>query len=185
MKVVHKKKQTEIVQLKITLKRSKPPIWRRILIEKEMTFEDLHYIIQDVMGWENCHLHEFRDNNVVIDEDDFFGDGNIDSSEITLREHFTRLKQKITYTYDFGDSWEHEILVEKFLDRDKEIDYPICIKGKNNCPPEDCGGIWGFYSMLEIIQDKNHPEREEMLEWIGEDYDPEHFDLEETNERFF
>ena len=187
MKIVHLKKSQEIVQLKVTLKNSKPPIWRRILIEKDMTFEDLHYIIQDVMGWENCHLYEFRDRNIVIGEEDFeddiFGKKIMDSASIPLGDFFTMLKQKITYTYDFGDSWDHEILVEKFLEEEKEIDYPTCIKGKNNCPPEDCGGVWGFYSLLETIQDKNHPEREEMLEWIGEDYDPEHFDLEEINER--
>ena len=182
MKVIHKKNETEIVQLKVTLNGSKPSIWRRLLIEKDMTFEDLHYIIQDAMGWENCHLYDFRDKNTTIGENDY-GDDSIDSSEITLGEHFTKLKQKMTYTYDYGDSWDHEILVEKFLDEEKDIDYPMCIKGQNSCPPEDCGGIWGFYNMLEIIKDKKHPEREEMLEWLGEDYDPEHFDLEETNER--
>jgi hypothetical protein len=187
MKVVHIKKKEEIVQLKITLKNSKPPIWRRILIEKNTTFEDLHYTIQDAMGWQNCHLYEFGDDNTIIgeedSEDDFFEKETIYSSKITLKDFFTSLKQKITYTYDFGDSWDHEILVEKFLNQEKGIDYPVCIKGKNNCPPEDCGGLWGFYSLLEIINDKKHPEREKTLGWLGKDYDPKHFNLEEINER--
>ncbi|QTE21655.1 plasmid pRiA4b ORF-3 family protein [Polaribacter cellanae] len=105
------------------------------------------------------------------------------SSTFILGDFLKKIKQKITYTYDFGDSWKHEIIVEKFLKKDKEIEYPVCIKGKNNCPPEDCGGIWRFYNMMEIIKDKNNPERKEMLEWIGENYDPEYFNLEETNEQ--
>lgn len=189
MKIAHIKETEEILQLKISLKNAKPPIWRRILIEKEFSFEDLHNVIQDVMGWGNAHLYEFSDPNIRIgeifehDNDDFFDNVKSDSATIAIGDYFQRLKQKITYTYDFGDSWDHQIIVEKFLKKDNNIDYPMCIKGKNNCPPEDCGGIWGFYNMLEIIQDENNPENKETIAWIGEDYDFEYFNLEETNER--
>ena len=83
------------------------------------------------------------------------------------------------YTYDFGDDWVHKIKFEKILTREKNIDYPICIKGKRACPPEDCGGIWGYEDLLEIINNPKHEEYEEMLEWLGGEFDPEHFDVKE------
>ncbi len=91
--------------------------------------------------------------------------------------------QKFRYNYDFGDYWEHQIVVEKLLPRDPEIAYPTCIKGKGNCPPEDCGGIYGFYGLLEALADPKHPDHEDMREWVGEDYYPDHFDLAEINQR--
>ncbi|MBW6484102.1 MAG: plasmid pRiA4b ORF-3 family protein [Vicingaceae bacterium] len=86
-------------------------------------------------------------------------------------------------TYDFGDSWKHLIKVENFLQKEKNVKYPICIDGELNCPPEDCGGVWGFYELLETIKNKKHPEHEEMLEWLGGQYDEEYFDKELVNKR--
>lgn len=162
-------KANEIIQLKIKLKGSKPPIWRRIQVERSASFLQLHRIIQLVMGWTDSHLHEFCINGEFITEkdkdifngliendfddtfDDGFGKGYYDSSKITLESLIDSEKQKFIYTYDFGDDWEHEIVVEKFLPRENTLQYPRCIDGKLNCPPEDCGGIWGFYKLLEII----------------------------------
>jgi pRiA4b ORF-3-like protein len=90
-------------------------------------------------------------------------------------------KSKLLYEYDFGDSWEHELLVEKILPRDEGKRYPVCLTGKRACPPEDCGGVWGYASFLEALHDPEHPEHEEMLEWIGGEFDPEAFDLDEVN----
>lgn len=154
----------DIIQLKITLQGTKPPIWRRVLVEKTTTFEQLHYIIQITMGWTNSHLHEFDINGYRIAEPneeldaDLEGE-NIDSATITLDSIISETKEKFKYTYDFGDSWEHKILIEKFLPRDNQKKYPTCIDGKLNCPPEDCGGIPGFYNMLDIIGNKRHRER--------------------------
>lgn len=177
-----------IIQLKITLQDSKPPIWRRLLVDKSITFKELHYIIQISMGWENSHLYQFETNEYIIttideyiDEDDYFDKKLVDASSITLNSIITNVKMKFTYTYDFGDDWQHQILVEKFLDYDEKIKYPTCIKGKLNCPPEDSGGIYGFYELLEIIADIKHKERKEVLRWIGKNYDPEHFDKDEIN----
>lgn len=158
----------DIIQLKITLLNTKPPIWRRILIPKSFTFEELHNTIQVVMGWENYHLHEF----------------NIGRPEQRLEEFFTPNQEieRFDYLYDFGDYWEHSIEVEKFIRWSSRRNYPICTGGKLNCPPEDCGGISGFYQMLDILSQKRHPEKREYIEWLGGKYDPKYFDKDEINE---
>ncbi len=175
----------DIIQLKITLLGTKPPIWRRVLVDKATTFSTLHHIIQIAMGWANCHLHEFEINGDRIadsDEefDDCFGEEVIDASSVTLDSIIVSTKEKFRYSYDFGDGWTHQILVEKFLPRDPNTKYPICIDGQLNCPPEDCGGIGGFYGLLDIINNKKDPSRKEMLEWLGP-YDAEYFDKDEVN----
>jgi len=177
-----------IIQLKITLQGTKPPIWRRLLVDKMTTFEQLHHIIQISMGWTNTHLYEFEINGIIISEPDEdldaeFGDKFFDASTVTLDSIITDTKEKFEYTYDFGDCWEHLIVVEKFLPRDTQTKYPTCIDGKLNCPPEDCGSISGFYSLLDIIGNKRHPKRKEMLEWLGGDYDAEYFDKNEINQQ--
>lgn len=178
----------DIIQLKITLKWTKPPIWRRVLVDKKTTFFELHQIIQIAMGWENCHLYEFKIDNYRIGEpneefDDFFsGDKLVDASEVTLDSVIANTGEKFEYEYDFGDGWEHQVTAEKFLPRDSKTKYPICTGGKLNCPPEDCGGVGGFYDLLDIIGNKKHPERKEMLEWLGGKYNPEYFDKKAIND---
>ncbi len=176
----------EIIQLKITLAYTKPPIWRRILVERKATFLELHYIIQSAMGWMNAHLFEFQFGDYRVgeadDEFDDFGMGELlEASETTLDQMITDFTSRFIYEYDFGDSWTHKIVVEKYLPRDQAVEYPICTAGKLNCPPEDCGGIPGFYNLLEIIADKKHPERKEMLQWLGGSYDPAYFDKDAVN----
>ncbi|MBC3789245.1 plasmid pRiA4b ORF-3 family protein [Spirosoma utsteinense] len=175
-----------IIQLKITLRGTKPAIWRRVLVEKTITFEGLHEIIQIVMGWANSHLHEFTVQGIRIGQplDEFdadFGEELIDEATVTLESVLTDSNQKVDYTYDFGDSWDHTLMVEKWLASDSAITYPICTGGKLNCPPEDCGGIPGFYEMLHIVNDERHPEHQEMLEWLGEVHDDKAFDQQEVN----
>jgi hypothetical protein len=98
-----------------------------------------------------------------------------------LQQVVSRVKDKLIYEYDFGDSWEHELLIEKILPPEAGKRYPVCLTGKRACPPEDCGGIWGYASFLEAIQDPQHPEHEEMVEWVGGKFNPEAFDLDEVN----
>lgn len=181
---------TKTYQLKITLSRVKPPVWRRIKINGQATFGDLHEVIQRVMGWENAHMFEFENPEYTIspasEEDDILGFGGtegIDMEEITVEEVLKRKGAKIKYTYDFGDNWEHQILVEE-IEKDNGVllHGAICLNGKRNCPPEDCGGPWGYMEMIEAIQDPKHPEYEEFMEWLGDDFDPEYFDLDETNQ---
>ncbi len=178
-----------ILQLKITLRNAKPPIWRRVLVEKHITFHELHYVIQGAMGWMNCHLHEFTVDGIRIGQpfEDFdadFGDDLVDSDTVTLESMLSGIGQKFDYVYDFGDNWEHRLVVEKWLPRDEKLTYPACTAGKLNCPPEDCGGIYGYYNMLSILADKKHPERREMLEWLGGPFDALAFDKDEVNQQW-
>jgi hypothetical protein len=181
----------DILQLKVTLKWTEPPIWRRIQVEKNITFFVLHHIIQIAMGWEDYHLYEFKIDNYRIGEPneelDGFGFRSnklIDASTITLDRIITDTKKRrFEYEYDFGDGWIHQISIEKFLPRDNSKSYPICTDGKLNCPPEDCGGVGGFYQLLDIIEDKNHPEHKDMIEWLGGLYDQEYFDINEINNK--
>jgi hypothetical protein len=171
----------EILQLKITLDRIKPPIWRRVLVKSSISFDELHEIIQIAMGWDNYHLYEFEVSKTrVSNYEDDFGGVREDSDTLTLADVWADIK-KFTYVYDFGDHWEHLILIEKVLPIDAHITYPICTAGALRCPPEDCGGIPGFYHMLAILEDKKHPEHADMLEWIGEDFDAEDFDINLVN----
>lgn len=175
----------DIIQLKITLKGTQPPIWRRILVDKSITFSQFHYIILTTMGWDGEHLYEFKVNGSRIGEPHIDGGGKlIDASKKYIGSVISDTKVKFEYTYDFGDNWEHLIKVEKFLPKDENVKYPICIDGELNCPPEDCGGVWGFYDLLETIKNKKHPEHKDMLEWLGGKYDPEYFDKELINKSF-
>lgn len=179
-------KAKTIYQLKVTLKGCRPPIWRRIQVDSNATLRHLHWVIQFSMGWTNSHLHSFDIHGVEYGEPmpefGFDGDEEIrDEQTVKLNKIVPTEKFKFSYLYDFGDSWEHEILVEKILEADPEAEYPICIKGKRACPPEDCGGVWGYQEFLIAIQDSEHPEHEEMLEWVGGFFDPEDAELDEVN----
>jgi hypothetical protein len=173
-----------IVQLKITLLRTKPIVWRRIQVPASATFQDLAGIINTAMGFFSYHLYLFT----VADE--WVGNKEFDQGEEWISDALVHLGavadqgiMQFSYEYDFGDSWKHKILIEKVLQADPSQKYPICIAGKNACPPEDCGGVWGFESLKEIMANKKHPEYKEMLEWLGEPYDPLAFDREQINRR--
>ncbi len=179
------KSQPLIYQLKVTLNGARPPIWRRVQVPSTMTLGKLHKTIQLAMGWYDCHLHEFEIYGQSYGQPDpSFSFDDVRSERNVRLEHFVaREKFKFSYLYDMGDGWEHKILVEKILPVDPEVRYPRCIKGKRACPPEDCGGIWGYAEFLEAIQNPEHPEHSSMLEWIGGSFDPEEFDLEEINQQ--
>lgn len=186
-----------IFQLKITLKGTKPPIWRKVLVPNGITFYKLHKIIQIVFGWLDEHLFEFKFNDKTI--------GLPDPEAAAMEMIFTRRKKTLTlnakktkidnillkgskfkYIYDFGDNWEHTVIVEKILEPDNEMHYPCCIDGSRRRPPEDIGGISGYEEFVEIVNDPEHPEYDDMLLWAEEDsgdgrYDPEDFNLTEIN----
>ena len=173
--------------LKISLSGISPPIWRRIIVTDDIFLEDLHLMRQAAMGWLNYHLHEFEINGTRFappdPEDDSFGYESVDSTSKRLRDVFLLDGTKFHYTYDFGDNWEHIITVEKIEPARPDIEYPICIKGKRNAPPEDCGGTPGYYNLLEILADPLNQEYSEMKDWVGEDYDPEFFSVEDCNKQ--
>ena len=180
------KEPKNIYQLKITLKHIRPPIWRRIQVPGDYNLYDLHDVIQDVFGWLDYHLHEFRIGNSnygnpeLLDEFDEFGIN--DESDFAIQDLDLKEGKSFVYEYDFGDSWEHTVLIEKILPYDKNKKLPICIKGKRACPPEDVGGIWGYQMFLEAINGPKNEEHESYMEWIGGEFDPELFNLKSIND---
>lgn len=176
-------KSSKIYQFKVTLIRSKPSIWRRIQVPENYNFWQLHVAIQDAMGWYDCHLHEFNIDDpstgfevaIGMSEDIEYDEDIISEQKAKIKKYFTASNKKSLYKYDFGDGWQHNILLEKILPATKAEDYPICIAGKRKCPPEDCGGIWGYKDLLTVMNDPDDPEYEEKMEWLGEGFDPEEF----------
>jgi hypothetical protein len=177
--------EMQIYQLKVTLRDIKPSIWRRFHVPSNMKLGKLHQVLQLVMGWTNSHMHQFKVGKVYFGTtypDNFDGMPETrDENKTQISELVSKPKAKFVYEYDFGDSWEHEVVLEKILPPEPRGRYPRCVEGKRACPPEDCGGVWGYANLLEVIQDEGHPEHEEMLEWLGEEFDPEAFDVEAVN----
>lgn len=177
----------KILEIKVTLMGSKPPIWRRIQIEEDTSLLELNDIIQIVMGWNGSHLWHFSANGkeytdpIYFDEEYMSLHEQIDAGDVDVADVIKSPKSKMRYVYDYGDDWEHEIVLEKILDRDESITYPRCVKGKLASPPDDCGGLYGYYHMLEVLEDPTHEEYEDISEWLGEDWDAEMFDVEVAN----
>ncbi len=173
---------SRVYQLKITLKGSKPPIWRRVEVAEDITLARLHHIIQAAMGWTDSHLHMFSLGRVSYGvPDPGYVEDVHDERRVKLNQVLTAPKQKLSYEYDFGDSWTHEVLLEKVLAPEPGVSYPRCTAGKHACPPEDCGGVWGYADFLEAIGDPEHEQHEELMEWVGGEFDPEQFDIAEAN----
>jgi pRiA4b ORF-3-like protein len=153
-----------------------PPVWRQVLIPAAYPLSRVHLVIQAAMGWENCHQHVFRIGKTFYgsDPDDELGWGD----ETTTRlADVARVRTRIGYEYDFGDSWEHELRVEARTVAEADRVYPACIAGEGACPPEDSGGAYAFAELKEVVAGPPGEERDEMLEWMDEDYDPARFDL--------
>jgi len=169
-----------VVSLKVTLRGLKPPVWRRLLVPGSMTLGALHTAIQAAMGWHDGHLHAFD-----IDGEQFGDrrtvDDVVDENRLTLNSLARSGVDRFAYTYDFGDNWEHTIAVEKRVPAVEGQAYPVCIAGKRTCPPEDCGGVWGYDELLAIMADPGHPDHAEYAEQFDEDFDPDDFDIEHAN----
>jgi hypothetical protein len=178
-----------LCQLKIALKGSKPGIWRRVLVRGNMRLDRLHHVIQIAMGWTNSHLHQFITGTRA--DCMYYGEPEPDvppmfrkvlnEKRYVLADLAPVAKQKLIYEYDFGDGWEHEIVVEKILPPEPTFKHPICLAGANACPPEDCGGVYGYYNLLKILADPKHPDHDDMVDWIGGEWDATWFDLEAAN----
>jgi hypothetical protein len=172
----------QFFQIKITLKHTKPPIWRKIIVTPEIKLDKLHDVLQIVMGWDDSHLYQFEtpsgrfaDSRVELEET-----GN--SRTANLKSVLAGPRSIIQYEYDFGDGWDHQILLEKVVELDDPV-LALCLGGARACPPEDCGGPWGYANMLAILKDPKHPEYEDMSEWIGPGFDLEAFDVEAINKQ--
>jgi len=171
--------------LKVTLKDMPKLIWRRFVVPSNMSLDGLHEVLQVVMGWDNSHLHVFivgkqRYYPTMTLSDDFPDD--LPEEDFTLADVAGRKGTKIRYEYDFGDGWEHEIVVENTDYSNPDWPYPVyCMEGVRACPPEDCGGVGGYANFCDAMADKKHPEHHELKEWYGDKFDPDHFDLAEVN----
>jgi hypothetical protein len=179
----------KIYQIRVDLKGIRPPIWRRLLVPADVTLNYLHTFLQIAMGWTDSHLHTFQHDGVEICDSEVAQDVDypsdmlvLDEAEVTLDSLLRKAGDKLTYEYDFGDSWIHVVKLEKILPADPTEIYPVCIAGRRACPPEDVGGVWGYKAFLEALADEAHPEHVEYVTWIDGDFDPEEFDLEEIND---
>ena len=170
----------QFFQIKITLKDIKPPIWRRVLFAPEIKLDRLHDVLQIVMGWTNSHLHQFETSLGYIADPEFELEEAESSKKTTLQSVLHEPKSHIRYEYDFGDGWDHQILLEKVVELDEPV-LAFCLGGARACPPEDCGGPWSYPEFLEAIKDPEHPEHDGMLEWVGGEFKPEAFDLDTVN----
>ena len=177
-----------VFQLKVSLDGIAPVIWRRLQVPGNATLGWLHAVIQVAMGWTNSHLHQFVAGKRLysdpsFDLDEFEDDPRVvDEGTITIIEVAPRVKRTFVYEYDFGDSWDHRITVEKILDPDPATATAArCLDGERACPPEDCGGVYGYAALLEIIMDPKHEEYESMMEWLGGRFEPEVFDRDKAN----
>ena len=182
----NKSQPTLVYQLKITLEGGyiRPPIWRRVQGDGDITLARLHRIIQAVMGWYDCHLHLFEIDDVnygVPYPDDFTQIEN--EKSVKLNKVVPYEKSRFLYEYDFGDSWGHDILVEKILPSDPDTKYPVCLKGKRACPPEDIGGEAGYSMLLLGLENPKNREYKDFVDQVDGVFDPEEFDLEQINLR--
>ena len=171
----------EVYQLKITLLDTHPPIWRRMQVG-DCTLDKLHEYIQTAMGWTNSHLHQFQIDkksygDPFLMQENFEEMDFSDSTKTLLSQILPNSGTpfKFKYEYDFGDGWMHEVLFERRLPADPKLEYPLCVEGARACPPEDCGGVWGYAELLNAINDRKHPEHDEVVEWVGGKFNPESF----------
>ncbi len=173
-------------QFRVSLNGIEPPIWRRIEVPGSYSFWDLHVAIQDSMGWLDYHLHAFRVRSpatgkvdeIGIPDDDAFEDDPqcLPGWEVPLSGYFRVPRDRADYEYDFGDGWEHEVLLENILDRVPRRKYPRCLAGARACPPEDCGGVPGYEELLKKIRKPTDEEYKGTEQWQGGTFDPEAFD---------
>lgn len=180
------KNAAPVYQLKVTLQHVSPPVWRRILVPADLTLRKLHAILQIVMGWTDSHLYQF------VDQGKFYGTPDPDfeddpkfrkqsDAKVLLSQVLRREKDAFGYDYDFGDGWTHRIVLEKLIADAGATQLPVCTAGRGACPPEDCGGPFGYLELLQTLADPNHPEHESMLEWVGGPIDPKEFHLDDVN----
>jgi hypothetical protein len=173
-----------VYELKISLRGSNPEIWRRVQLPGSIQLNRLHDVFQVVMGWTDSHLHQFVDAPIVYSVpsgDDYSRVERLDERRFCLAEILRQENAAFIYEYDFGDGWAHDVVVEKILAADPKKKYAVCLDGENACPPEDCGGIWGYYELLKAVKNPNHKEHRQMLDWLGGQFDPGHFDLQKVN----
>ena len=180
----------EIILLKISLNGSVPPIWRELAVKSCISFAELHHTIQLSMPWANYHLFEFNSEGYRIGyvfddeiEDGFNTKNLLDADTTLLSDILSDVGETLLYKYDMGDNWEHTIELQAFTDADPSIQYPFCMDGAMACPPDDCLGIHHFNYILDILNDKSHPEYKSIRTYLPKNYNPALFDIRMTNKK--
>ena len=170
-------------RLRIQLIDVEPGIWRRILVPGSIRISKLAEILLAAMGWSNSHLHAFTigDQRYGMNYDDF-PEGEIDEKSVTVLQALRDVR-RFKFEYDFGDSWDHEIVIEELTKSPIGLKYAVCLDGANACPPDDVGGTWGYGEFLDAMADPTHSQHATYLEWVGTHFDPAKFDLVEANAR--
>ena len=172
-----------VYRLKVTLRGIRPPIWRRIEVPGSISLFDLHGTLQAAMGWADCHLHQFIHGGIYYGPPDREFDMPMESERRTrLADLLRQPKDRLTYEYDFGDSWEHDLILEAIDEAQPWARYPRVVDGKRACPPEDVGGVPGYEEFVLAIRDPGHEEHASMLEWVGGRFDPEQYDVITAND---
>ncbi|MEO0984072.1 MAG: plasmid pRiA4b ORF-3 family protein [Cyanobacteria bacterium J06639_14] len=173
-----------VLRWQVWLADSDPPIWRRFQVSEQATLDHLHHVLQRVMGWQNSHLHTFdiRGDRYAPPFDPPL-ENTQDSTAVALADFKFKPDSRFTYLYDFGDGWLHLLTLEAILDADESLIVPYCLEGERACPPEDCGGVWGYEELLEQLGDPEAPDYEELLDWLGGDFDPESFPVATVNQQ--
>jgi hypothetical protein len=170
-----------VFQLRVQLQELSPVVWRRLLVPGSIRLDKLNLMLQAAMGWTNSHLHCFRIGELTYGMQ--FDDNPLDELDETALSVTQALKhqRRFVYEYDFGDSWEHDVVVEDRSSRRLGLKFAVCLDGQNACPPEDCGGVSGYREMLRSLADPADEEHDSYLAWLGDLFDPAHFDLAEAN----
>lgn len=170
-----------VVQLRVTLLDVEPPVWRRLIVPGLMRLDWLAFTIIEAMGWKNSHLHLFRIGDTVYGMDDEDApEDEIDEATVNVATALDGV-ERFFFDYDFGDGWEHEVVVESYRADTISVKTPVCVDGARACPPEDCGGPGGYADLLGVLADPTHERHEEMTQWLGRPFDPEAFDLAIAN----
>lgn len=168
-KTKEKNQKYKYYEIKVCIKNTHPPVWRRLQIPSGITFGELNAIIQIAFGWGGYHLYEFTAGTTCIEVPDedikMYGKEIIDAKK-TLIDNYVKQYPKIKYIYDFGDYWVHEITIEKIIETDIKLETPICIKAKMADLPEDCGGPWGYEDLLSVLSDRKNERYEELKDWV-------------------
>lgn len=182
------KSTLSVYQFKVKLVDTKPAIWRQFVVHYAHSFQELHHIVQAVMGWETMHAYQFTVGKMVLTDEESaemlrqHGTKHVvDAAKVLLNDLLTKQGQTFTYLYDFGDRWKHKIVLEEIHRVDELPDFPICLDGERACPPENNGGTLAYDELLEILQDPTDFEYEELRERVGEAFDPDAFSLATVN----
>lgn len=177
-------KKLQVYRFMVSLVGTEPLIWRTFLVHDFIELGELHMLIQMSMGWEARHLYEFRIGGESFASSEHADEMGISSAEGLLLKDVLDGERKFTYIYDFGDNWEHQVEILDALEHDPRLTYPVCTGGENACPPEDCGGVYGYQELKTALTGKDSPEKDEALEVVGGFFDPTSFDPNFVNKYF-